>query len=66
MCANFDRYCVCRRKGCNEGDICFKDYDCDYLKPGVGSGRCELAFPDKREDETWWDQMTNTKMYNYR
>ena len=35
-----------------------------YTKKGTGT--CELAFPDKREDETWWDGWTNTKMYNYR
>ena len=43
-----------------------KDKDCGDLKSGAGTGTCELAFPDKREDETWWDRMTNTKMYNYR
>ena len=64
MFAYFDRYCVCRRKECHKGDICFKDTDCGYINKGTGT--CELAFPDKREDETLWDQMTNTKMYNYR
>ena len=56
MFAYFDRYCVCRRKECHKGDICFKDTDCGFINKGTGT--CELA-----DDEPWWDQFTNT---NYR
>ena len=39
------RICVCRRKTCSAGDICYKDRDCGYLQP-LGSGKtgtCETV-----------------------